>query len=58
MKNSVLCVFSMLGGMILGSAVALALTPKTGAEWRSSIREFIDKEVEKARCHCNDHKEE
>ena len=54
MKDSVLCVFSMLGGMILGSAVALALTPKTGREWRDSIRELIDKEVDKMRCHCND----
>lgn len=44
----------MLGGMILGSAVALALTPKTGREWRESIRELIDKEVDKMRCHCND----
>ena len=54
MKDSVLCVFSMLGGMILGSAVALALTPKTGREWRDSIRDFVDKEIDKVRCHCNE----
>ena len=44
----------MLGGMILGSAVALALTPKTGREWRDSIRDFVDKEIDKVRCHCNE----
>ena len=47
MKNSTLCIFSVLGGMALGSAVALALTPKTGQEMRQFVREFLNEEMAK-----------
>ena len=49
MKNTTLCIFSVLGGMVLGSAVALALAPKTGEEMRKFVRDFINDEVEKWR---------
>ena len=42
MKNTTLCIFSVLGGMVLGSAVALALAPKTGQEMRGFVRDFLN----------------
>ena len=53
MKQTTLTILSMLGGMVIGSALALAFTPKTGAEMRSLVRDFIDEEVEKMRSACH-----
>ncbi len=49
MKNSILCIVSVLGGMALGSAIALSLAPRTGEQMRSLVRDFINEEVEKWR---------
>ena len=49
MKNTTLCIFSVLGGMVLGSAVALAFAPKTGQEMRSFVRDFLNEEIDKWR---------
>ena len=49
MKNSVLCIVSVLGGMVLGSAIALSVAPRTGQQMRSMVRDFINEEVEKWR---------
>jgi gas vesicle protein len=49
MKHTTLCLFSVLGGMVLGSAVALALAPKSGEEMRNCVRNFLNDEIEKWR---------
>lgn len=49
MKNTTLCIFSVLGGMVLGSAVTLALAPKSGQEMRSFVRDFLNDEIDKWR---------
>ena len=49
MKNTTLCIFSVVGGMVLGSAVALALAPKTGEEMRNFVRGFLNDEIDKWR---------
>ena len=54
MKNSGICIVSALGGALVGAALAMVLTPKSGAEMRESLRDAIDKEIDKVRCHCND----
>ena len=36
--------------MVLGAAVTMLMTPHTGREMRENIREFIEKEIDKARC--------
>ena len=54
MKNSTLCIFSVLGGMVLGSVVALALAPKTGQEMRGLVRDFLNEEFEKWHSACKD----
>ena len=54
MKNTTLCIFSVLGGMVLGSAVALALAPKTGNEVRTIVRDFLIDEFSKWHAACKD----
>lgn len=64
MKQTSICVASLLGGMIIGSALAMLLTPQSGPELRNNLREAFDREInkvkeeiDKARCHCNDKSE-
>ncbi|MBO5187718.1 MAG: YtxH domain-containing protein [Alistipes sp.] len=47
MKHTTICVAAMLGGMIIGSALAMLLTPQSGPELRHRIKDFVDDEVEK-----------
>jgi gas vesicle protein len=47
MKQGTLCVLSLLGGVILGSAVALAFAPKTGKEMRGMMRDFLNDGINK-----------
>lgn len=47
MKGS--CFFAMLGGMVLGSVITMLATPKSGEEMRDSIREMVNREIEKVR---------
>lgn len=68
MKNTTICVASLLGGMVIGSALAMLLTPQSGPDLRHQIRDAFNREVdkarqeidkvrdelEKARCHCHD----
>ncbi len=65
MKQTTICVASLLGGMIIGSALAMLLTPQSGPELRNSLRDRFDREmdrvrqeIEKARCHCEEHAKE
>lgn len=37
-----MCVLSLLGGVVIGSAVALAFAPKTGKEMRGMVRDFFN----------------
>ena len=39
----------MLGGMVLGSVITMLATPKSGDEMRDSIREMVNREIEKVR---------
>lgn len=47
MKQTTLCILSLLGGAVLGSAVALAFAPKTGKEMRGMMRDFLNAELDK-----------
>lgn len=49
MKHTTVCIFSVLGGMVIGSAVALALAPKTGQDMRNFVRDFLNEEIDKWR---------
>lgn len=47
MKNTGNSILSMIGGMIIGSALTMLLTPKSGPEMRQDIKDLIDDEVDK-----------
>lgn len=53
MKNSTACIATFIGGLILGSAITMLVTPRSGPEVRQSIRDFVSKEIDKARCKCD-----
>ena len=57
MKSTGICsLVSFLGGILVGSMVAVLTTPQSGPELRNKIRDYVDQEAEKMRWHCNDHK--
>lgn len=66
MKNTGIILASLLGGLIVGSALTVLFAPQSGPETRKQIKDFIDNEIDKmkekveqvqnkfeeARCHC------
>ncbi|MBQ9137666.1 MAG: YtxH domain-containing protein [Alistipes sp.] len=54
MKQTGLCILTLLGGALMGAAIAMLVTPKTGRQMRDQIRDFINDEMEKMRCKCGD----
>jgi len=68
MKHTGICITSLLGGMLIGSALAMLFTPQSGADLRRQIKDFLDNEadkaedklrkiqerIEKTACKCND----
>lgn len=68
MKNTGIVIVSLLGGLIVGSALTMLFTPHSGPDMRRHIKNFIDdeidkvkdefervkEEVEKVRCKCDE----
>ena len=68
MKNTGLIITSLLGGLIVGSALTMLFTPQSGLETRKQIKDFLNDEIDKmkqkvdkvheqievARCKCGD----
>lgn len=68
MKNTGIAIVSLIGGMIVGSALTMLFTPQSGPELRKQLKDLIDDEVdrmknkvdkfeekiEEARCKCNE----
>lgn len=44
----------MLSGAVVGAALTVLLTPKSGPEMRDAIRDFVNGELERVRCKCNE----
>ena len=67
MKNTGIAIVSLVGGMIIGSALTMLFTPQSGPELRQKIKDSIDdeidrvkeklgkveQEIEEARCKCD-----
>ena len=49
MKNTGIVNASLVGGMIIGSALTMLFTPQSGAELRKQIKDLIGDEVDKVR---------
>ncbi len=47
MKNTGIIITSLLGGLIVGSALTMLFTPQSGPETRKQIKDFINDEIDK-----------
>lgn len=47
MKNTGLIITSLLGGLIVGSALTMLFTPQSGMETRKQIKDFLNDEIDK-----------
>lgn len=54
MKNAGITIVSLVGGMIIGSALTMLFTPQSGPELRRQLKDFIDEELERVRCKCDE----
>lgn len=46
MKNTGIAIVSLVGGMIIGSALTMLFTPQSGPELRQKIKDSIDDEID------------
>ncbi|WP_418992324.1 YtxH domain-containing protein [Alistipes sp.] len=60
MKHSASCFTTFLGGALVGAALAMLFTPKSGPEVREDLRNLADKgtrrlknEIDKIHCECD-----
>lgn len=68
MKNTGIAIVSLVGGMLIGSALTMLFTPQSGPELRRKIKESlgdeidrmkeklneVEEQIEQARCKCDD----
>lgn len=68
MKNTGIAIVSLVGGLIIGSALTMLFTPQSGPELRRKIKESLgdeidrmkeklnefEEQIEQARCKCDD----
>jgi len=47
MKNTGIILASLLGGLIVGSALTMLFAPQSGPETRKQIKDFINDEIDK-----------
>ena len=49
MKNTGIAIVSLVGGMIIGSALTMLFTPQSGPELRQKIKDSIDDEIDRVK---------
>ncbi|MDE6623260.1 MAG: YtxH domain-containing protein [Alistipes sp.] len=61
MKNTGIVITSLVGGLIVGSALTMLFTPHSGPEMRRHLKNFFDdemdkmkSELDKLRCKCDE----
>ncbi|MEG2366042.1 MAG: YtxH domain-containing protein [Alistipes sp.] len=54
MKNTGICIISLVGGIVVGSALTMLFTTQSGRDMRNSIKNFIEEEIDKVRCPCKE----
>ena len=47
MKNTGIIITSLLGGLIVGSALTMLIKPQSGLETRKQIKDFLNDEIDK-----------
>ena len=58
MKNTCIAIVSLVGGLIIGSALTMLFTPQSGPELRRKIKESIDDEIERVKNKLNEVEEQ
>lgn len=58
MKNTGIAIVSLVGGLIIGSALTLLFTPQSGPELRRKIKDSIDDEIERVKNKLNEVEEQ
>ena len=58
MKNTGIAIVSLVGGLIIGSALTMLYTPQSGPELRRKIKESIDDEIERVKNKLNEVEEQ
>ena len=49
MKNTGIAIVSLVGGMIIGSALTMLFTPQSGPELCQKLKDSIDDEIDKVK---------
>ena len=49
MKNTGIVIVSLVGGLIIGSALTMLVTPQSGPELRRKIKDTLDSEIERVK---------
>lgn len=49
MKNTGIVIASLIGGMVVGSALALLFAPQSGSDTRQQIKDLVDEGIDKAK---------
>lgn len=49
MKNTGIVIVSLVGGLIIGSALTMLFTPQSGPELRRKIKDTLDSEIERVK---------
>lgn len=47
MKNSGIVIASLVGGMLIGSALTMLFTPQSGPELRKKIKDLVNDELDR-----------
>lgn len=58
MKNTGIAIISLVGGLIIGSALTMLFTPQSGPELRRKIKDSIDDEIERVKNKLNEVEEQ
>ena len=58
MKNTGIAIVSLVGGLIIGSALTMLFTPPSGPELRRKIKDSIDDEIERVKNKLNEVEEQ
>ena len=58
MKNTGIAIVSVVGGLIIGSALTMLFTPQSGPELRRKIKDSIDDEIERVKNKLNEVEEQ
>ncbi len=58
MKNTGIAIISLVGGLIIGSALTMLFTPQSGPELRRKIKDSIDDEIDRVKSKLNEVEEQ